>query len=200
MTRIQTETHTRDNADCSFAFRFCRCRELGISRWPHRKLMSLKNLYEDLVIHLENARDAKNHEQYKRVRGMMLEIKSYARLLEADLSRLNQFYNGKKAWPENILKIRQTIYKKRHAQVLMEKKASSSKQESGLPKMRSKASSGDSYEFTELGHVSAVQTENKTAMSSDASFRLREVGQKLEAHWAEDEDMWLFLARGGGAA
>ena len=67
--------------------------------------MSLKNLYEDLVNHLENARDAKNHEQYKRVRGMMLEIKSYARLLEADLSRLNQFYNGKKAWPENILKI-----------------------------------------------------------------------------------------------
>ena len=163
-------------------------------------MMSLKNLYEDLVNHLENARDAKNHEQYKRVRGMMLEIKSYARLLEADLSRLNQFYNGKKAWPENILKIRQTVYKKRHAQVLMEKKASSSKQESDLPKMRSKASSGDSYEFTELEHVSAVQTENKTAMSSDASFRLREVGQKLEAHWAEDEDMWLFLARGGGAA
>jgi hypothetical protein len=58
--------------------------------------MSLKNLYEDLVNHLENARDAKNHEQYKRVRGMMLEIKSYARLLEADLSRLNQFYNGKR--------------------------------------------------------------------------------------------------------
>ena len=65
-----------------------------------------------------------------------------------------------------------------------------------MPKMRSKASSGDSYEFTELEHVSAAQTENKTAMSSDASFRLREVGQKLEAHWAEDEDMWLFLARG----
>jgi phage shock protein A len=163
-------------------------------------LMSLKNLYEDLVKHLENARDAKNHEQYKRVRGMMLEIKSYARLLEADLSRLNQFYNGKKAWPENILKIRQTIYKKRHAQVLMEKKASSSKQESDVPKMGSKASSGGSYEFTELEHASAARTENKTAMSSDASFGLREVGQKLEAHWAEDEDMWLFLARGGGAA
>jgi hypothetical protein len=152
------------------------------------------------VKHLENARDAKNHEQHKRVRGMMLEIKSYARLLEADLSRLNQFYNGKKAWPENILKIRQTVYKKRHAQVLMEKKASSSKQESDVPKMGSKASSGGSYEFTELEHASAAQTENKSAMSSDASFGLREVGQKLEAHWAEDEDMWLFLARGGGAA
>ena len=160
-------------------------------------MMSLKNLYEDLVKHLENARDAKNHEQYKRVSGMMLEIKSYARLLEADLSRLNQFYNVKKAWPENILKIRQTIYKKRHAQVLMEKK---SKQESNVPNMGSKASSGGSYELMELEHVSTVQTENKTAMSSGASFGLCEVGQKLEAHWAEDEDMWLFLARGGGAA
>ena len=50
---------------------------------------------------------------------MMNEIKGYATLLEEDLSLLNMFYNGKKAWPENILKIRQTIYKKRHAQVLV---------------------------------------------------------------------------------
>ena len=36
-------------------------------------------------------------------------------MLEEDLSLLNKFYHGKKAWPDNILKIRQTIYKKRHA-------------------------------------------------------------------------------------
>ena len=54
-----------------------------------------EKIYEDLVNHLENARDA-SHEQYKRVRGMMLEIKSYARLLEADLSHLNQFTTAKR--------------------------------------------------------------------------------------------------------
>ena len=35
---------------------------------------------------------------------------------EQDLSLLNDFYKRKKAWPDHILKIRQTIYKKRHAQ------------------------------------------------------------------------------------
>ena len=82
--------------------------------------MSLKNLYEDLVNHLENARDAKNHEQYKRVRGMMLEIKSYARLLEADLSRLNQSTAAKRRGGEH-LEGRQTI-QRAYAQVLMEKR------------------------------------------------------------------------------
>jgi hypothetical protein len=129
---------------------------------------------------------------------MMLEIKSYAELLEADLSRLNQFYNGKKAWPENILKIRQTIYKKRHAQVLMDKKQSSSKMGSDMTNITSKASSENSYEFTEVEHGS-VQTESKSAINSDATFGLHAVGQKLEQHWAEDEDMWLFLASGGHA-
>ena len=43
-------------------------------------------------------------------------------MLEQDLSLLNKLYNGKKAWPENILKIRQIIYKKRHARVMVEKK------------------------------------------------------------------------------
>ena len=52
----------------------------------------------------------------------MAVIKAYSIRLESDLSLLNQFYNGKKAWPDQILKIRQTIYKKRHAKVLSEKK------------------------------------------------------------------------------
>ena len=158
--------------------------------------MSLKNLYSDLVKHLQHAHDTRNKEQCKRVRGMMLEIKSYAQLLEADLSRLNQFYNGKKAWPENILKIRQTIYKKRHAQVLMDKKnapASGLKQEnSDTVNTTSKASSVSSYEMTETN--APVGLESKPA--AEATFGLRAVGQNLEAHWAEDEDMWLFLARG----
>jgi hypothetical protein len=172
---------------------------LGISRWPHRKLMSLKNLYSDLVKHLQHAHDTRNREQCKRVRGMMLEIKSYAQLLEADLSRLNQFYNGKKAWPENILKIRQTIYKKRHAQVLMDKKGGSPvKHELDVSETNttnSKDSSDSGYEFNDTqGPGETTGAGCKNGIANGATFGLRAVGQNLEEHWAEDKDMWLFLA------
>ena len=182
-----------------FRFPFLRCRDLGISRWPHRKLMSLKNLYSDLVKHLQHAHDTRNREQCKRVRGMMLEIKSYAQLLEADLSRLNQFYNGKKAWPENILKIRQTIYKKRHAQVLMDKKGGSPvKHELDVSETNttnSKDSSDSGYEFNDTqGPGETTGAGCKNGIANGATFGLRAVGQNLEEHWAEDKDMWLFLA------
>ena len=68
----------------------------------------------------------KNRELFDRTTQMMKEIKAYATTLEEDLSLLNKFYNGKKAWPENILKIRQSIYKKRHAQVAFNKKKKAS--------------------------------------------------------------------------
>lgn len=88
---------------------------------PDSLLSSLPviQLYYDLTLHLKRASASQNFELCDRVRTMMNEIKGYATLLEEDLSLLNMFYNGKKAWPENILKIRQTIYKKRHAQVLV---------------------------------------------------------------------------------
>ena len=79
-------------------------------------------LYNDLTLHLKRAFDDHNHDMVVRVKHWMNEIKSYATMLEGDLSLLNKFYNGKKAWPDNILKIRQTIYKKRHAQVMVDKK------------------------------------------------------------------------------
>ena len=80
--------------------------------------MSLVKLYEDLCMHKSKAEKANLAQQARRVGGMMREIKAYAAKLEKDLSELNQFYNKRKAWPENILKIRQTVYKKRHAQVI----------------------------------------------------------------------------------
>lgn len=71
---------------------------------------------------MKGALASQNHEVIKRVWLDMREIKSYAKLLETDLSLLNEFYKCKSAWPDNVLKIRQSIYKKRHAQVLIDKR------------------------------------------------------------------------------
>ncbi|CAN8277607.1 unnamed protein product [Cochlearia groenlandica] len=37
-----------------------RCRELGVTRWPHRKLMSLQTLINNLKEHLENLEGEEN--------------------------------------------------------------------------------------------------------------------------------------------
>jgi hypothetical protein len=97
----------------------------------------------------------------ERARAMMEEIKTYAALLESDLSLLNSFYNGKKAWPDHILKIRQTIYKKRHAEVLVNKKnaAKSAKSEQVAARAFSDASDFDSRDDDRLTDDDSMQTD-----------------------------------------
>ena len=78
---------------------FLRCRDLGIDRWPHRKLQSLSNLYVDLKAHMDRCeKDSAKRHHYC---NDMAVIKAYSIRLESDLSLLNQFYNGKKAWPQD---------------------------------------------------------------------------------------------------
>ena len=83
----------------------------------------------------------------------MAVIKAYSIRLESDLSLLNQFYNGKKAWPDEILKIRQTIYKKRHAKVLSEKKK--------------KLSQGDLGQLVGIGQAQISRWERGLAKPTD---------------------------------
>ena len=80
---------------------FLRCRDLGVDRWPHRKLQSLSNLYTDLKEHMDrNKKGSVKRQQYS---NYMAVIKAYSIRLESDLSLLNQFYNSKKAWPDDHL-------------------------------------------------------------------------------------------------
>ena len=85
-----------------------------------------------------NKKGSVKRQQYS---NYMAVIKAYSIRLESDLSLLNQFYNSKKAWPDEILKIRQTIYKKRHAKVLSEKKKKLSHAESRTKRDSSLSSS-----------------------------------------------------------
>lgn len=147
------------------------CRALGIARWPHRKLMSLVKLYEDLCMHKSKAEKANLAQQARRVGGMMREIKAYAAKLEKDLSELNQFYNKRKAWPENILKIRQTVYKKRHAQVICNAKKNSSP-----PSRRTKRAGGAARAPAAAVAVKAFVTAPEPIASEtvDAAERMNE--------------------------
>eukprot|EP00982_Pelagococcus_subviridis_P013571 31265-Pelagococcus_subviridis.AAC.3 len=127
--------------------------------------MSLKNLYYDLTVHLKRALDGNDVDMEERARAMMEEIKTYAALLESDLSLLNSFYNGKKAWPDHILKIRQTIYKKRHAEVLVNKKiaAKNAKSEQVAARAFSDASDFDSRDDDRLSDDDSMQTDRDGA-------------------------------------
>jgi len=149
--------------------------------------MSLKNLYYDLTQHLERADNTENHELGKRAKSMMSEIRSYATLLEGDLSLLNRFYNGKKAWPDNILKIRQTIYKKRHARVLDDKKRAASKENQapappeGLKKRKYEENVGD------------TDSADSTSKEDDLRFALPlDIPEHDVIKMNDDESAWWF--------
>ena len=149
-------------------------------------------LYYDLTQHLKRALNNQNHELGERVKFMMSEIKSYATLLEGDLSLLNRFYNGKKAWPENILKIRQTIYKKRHAQVLVDKKRAASKENrtsaprpEGLKKRKYEEDVGD------------ADSADSASEEDELHFPLPlDIPDHDVIRMNDDERIWWFLALG----
>lgn len=149
--------------------------------------MSLKNLYFDLSLHLNRALANHNHELSERIKNMMSEIKSYAASLEGDLSLLNGFYNGKKAWPGNILKIRQTIYKKRHAQVLLNKKNTTS-MEKKAPLQHLKCIRRHEYKYHEekVGNDSATGEENLKLNIADTDL----------IKTSDEERTWWLLALG----
>ena len=136
---------------------------------------------------------------------MMREIKTYARTLEDDLSRLNQFYNGKRAWPENILKIRQTVYKKRHAQVLVDKRKLDVERQRKKAKICEETVASDaptrSSEPSD-SHASFGSEYRDVAGPDAAIFDLNMEDSNLTEQWAnsETEDMWWFLARGEHSA
>ena len=136
---------------------------------------------------------------------MMREIKTYARTLEDDLSRLNQFYNGKRAWPENILKIRQTVYKKRHAQVLVDKRKLDVEGQRKKAKICEETVASDaptrSSEPSD-SHASFGSEYRDVAGPDAAILDLNMEDSNLTEQWAngETEDMWWFLARGEHSA
>jgi hypothetical protein len=148
-------------------------------------------LYYDLTQHLKRALNNQNHELGERVKFMMSEIKSYATLLEGDLSLLNRFYNGKKAWPENILKIRQTIYKKRHAQVLVDKKRAATNENQappppeGLKKRKYEEDVGDTDSATFASEEEDLQFPLPLDIPDHDVIRMN-----------DDERIWWFLALG----
>jgi hypothetical protein len=73
-----------------------KCRRIGITIWPYRRLTALKNLYNTLK------KDDQDHT------AMMNEIESFVIMIKKDLSLATA------PWPKNILSIRRKIYKKRH--------------------------------------------------------------------------------------
>jgi len=185
---------------------FLRCRDLGIDRWPHRKLQSLSNLYVDLKAHMDRCeKDSAKRHHYC---NDMAVIKAYSIRLESDLSLLNQFYNGKKAWPDQILKIRQTIYKKRHAKVLSEKKkklshAGKQCQKGELPVVKCEASDSEVDVKQETNDSEDFSVDTKDSDDSlcvampecinDGALMMRSL-ESEGAHMVGDKDDNMFWA------
>lgn len=185
---------------------FLRCRDLGVDRWPHRKLQSLSNLYTDLKEHMDrNKKGSVKRQQYS---NYMAVIKAYSIRLESDLSLLNQFYNGKKAWPDEILKIRQTIYKKRHAKVLSEKKkklshAGKQDQKRQLPVVKCEASDSEVDIKQEASDSEQFSVDTKRSTDSlcvvmpecinDGTLMMRSL-ESGGAHMVGDKDDYVFWA------
>ena len=83
-----------------------KCRHLGLTRWPYRKMASLKLLNDRLAARLEWASARQHHELCAHLKLQMDEVASFTELL-MDTGMLD--------WPENILRIRQIAYKRHHA-------------------------------------------------------------------------------------
>ncbi|CAL6334727.1 unnamed protein product [Bathycoccus prasinos] len=102
------------------------CRKFGIIRWPHRKLHSLLEMYKSLAGYYQelcekanlDPENASTMEVLKFTKKDLDRLREYAFQVERNVFLLNEYHHSKpknsKPWPEDILRIRATIYKQRH--------------------------------------------------------------------------------------
>lgn len=102
------------------------CRKFGIIRWPHRKLHSLLEMYKSLAGYYQElcekaTLDPENEstmEVLQSTKKDLDRLREYAFQVERNVFLLNEYHHSKpkksKPWPEDILRIRATIYKQRH--------------------------------------------------------------------------------------